>query len=122
MRSVQHEQRHARLGYDRRKWLMGVPAWFHIQYNLLLTIVRTHWKPVGGETDIHCIASDATRWNRSQNSRDNVKYHLMEPIVAQGFTARIAALFYAAMQEKCLLYSDQDSYGRKESWTKPLPT
>ena len=70
IRSVQHEQRHARLEYDRRQWLTGVRAWFQSQYNLLPTIVRTHWKPVGGKTGIHCISSDATRWNRSQNSRD----------------------------------------------------
>ena len=120
MRSVQHEQRHARLAYDRRRWLMGVPAWFHIQYNLLLTIVRTHWKPVGDATEDHCVSSDSTLWNRSQNSRDNVKYHLMEPIIAQGFTSRVVAVFYACLQAKGLLFRRQERHGRKEDLDRAI--
>lgn len=114
IRSVQHEQRHARLHYDRRRWLLSVPARFHIQYNLLLAIVRTHWKPIGSETVTHCVWIDATMWNRSQSSRDNVKYHLMEPIIAPGFTARIAVLFYSSMQQKGFLRSDYTIDPRKE--------
>lgn len=84
--------------------------------NLLHTIVRTHWAPaLLTESTIHCISSDATRWGRSQNSRENVKYHLMEPIVTQGFTSRVVALFYAAMQRRSLLGSLQlDNTGRFE--------
>lgn len=114
IRSVQHEQRHAGLAYDRRQWMMGVPAWFHIQYNLLLTIVRTHWKPVGKQTEHHCVSHDATLWNRTQTSRDNVKYHLMEPIVAQGFTARVVAIFYSCLQSRGLGTIRNEQHGRKE--------
>ena len=101
IRAIKQERQHALRAYDRREWIHAVPAWFHMQMNLLNTIIRTHWAPLAYyETDVHCISSDATRWGRSQTNRDNVKYHLMEPIVAQGFTARIAALFYAAMRRR----------------------
>jgi hypothetical protein len=101
IRSVQREQTHASLSYDRRQWLLGVPAWFHIQMNLLNTIVRTHWASPNDEEEAHhTIQADVTMWGRSQTSRDNAKYHLMEPIVAQGFTARVTALFYAAMRRR----------------------
>jgi hypothetical protein len=67
--------------------------------NLLCTIIHTHWSLlVPYKTDAHCVSSDATQWGQTQTTRDNVKYHLMEPIVAQGFTTQVAALFYAAMR------------------------
>jgi hypothetical protein len=116
IRAVQQEQLQASRAYDRRQWICGIPAWFHIQMNLLQTIIRTHWAPaIPTESTIHCISSDAMRWGRSQNSRENIKYHLMEPIVAQGFTSRVAALFYAALHRRSLLDSVQrGSTGRVE--------
>jgi hypothetical protein len=115
IRAVQQEQAHASRAYDRRQWLCGVPAWFHIQMNLLHTVIRTHWAPaLPNQSSIHCVSSDATRWGRSQNSRENIKYHLMEPIVTQGFTSRIAALFYAALQRRFLLRPQLNSTGRFE--------
>lgn len=69
--------------------------------NLLNTIVRTHWSPIrSGEEAHHCLKADITTWNRSFSSRSNAKYHQIEPLVIQGFTARVAALFYAAMRRR----------------------
>ncbi|KAF2024854.1 hypothetical protein EK21DRAFT_77790 [Setomelanomma holmii] len=104
IRSVQQEQIQASRAYDRRKWLLGVPAWFHIQMNLLYTIIRTHWQPsTPGQSTVHTVLKDATQWNRSQHSRDSIKYHLMEPIITQGYTSRVASLFYAALRRRSLL-------------------
>ena len=98
MRSVKHEQARAERPYDRRTWLLPVPAWFHVQLNLLMTIVRTHWKAERhAQHASHTIQADIQAWGRSQTSRDNAKYHLLEPIVAQGFTGRVVALFYQAL-------------------------
>ena len=99
MRAVKAGQRRAEHAYDRRNWLLGIPAWFHIQLNLLFTIVRTHWSTEGaGGQSRHTLCSDSTTWGRTQSSRDNAKYHLLEPIVAQGFTSRVTALFYEVMK------------------------
>jgi len=104
IRAVQADQARATRPYDQRRWLCGVPAWFHIQMNLLHTIIRTHWAPaLPTQSTVHCVSSDATRWGRSQRSRDNIKYHLMEPIVTQGFSSRVAALFYASLRRRSLL-------------------
>ena len=99
MRAVKTGQARAERLYDKRDWLLGIPAWFHIQLNLLFTIVRTHWSTEGaGGQSRHTLCSDSTTWSRTQTSRDNAKYHLLEPIVAQGFTSRVTALFYEAMK------------------------
>lgn len=101
IRTVKAEQSRATRPFDRRDWLLGIPAWFHIQMNLLSTIIRTHWAPTtAGEAAHHCLQADITTWGRSSYSRDNAKYHQMEPIVAQSFTSRVLALFYATMRRK----------------------
>jgi hypothetical protein len=70
IRAVQQEQANAARLYDQRQWLRGVPAWFHVQMNLLHTIIRTHWAPaIPTQSTIHCVSSDATRWGRSQTVR-----------------------------------------------------
>ena len=67
--------------------------------NLLSTIIRTHWAAtVSSEEAHHCLTADITTWGRSISSRDSAKYHQLEPLVGQSFTARVTALFYAAMR------------------------
>jgi hypothetical protein len=101
IRSVKAEQSRATRAYDRRDWMLGVSAWFHTQMNLLSTIVRTHWSPLSSrDAAHHCLKADITAWNRSCTSRENVKYHQLEPVVLQGFTSRVCALFYAAMRRR----------------------
>lgn len=115
IRAVQQESVRASLAYDRRQWICGVPAWFHIQMNLLNTIVRTHFTPViPTESTYHTILADSVLWGRSITKRDNAKYHLTEPIVTQGFTARVAAMFYASMERHGWLSPDVGGSGRQE--------
>ena len=114
IRSTLQEQRRAELPYDRRQWIRPLPAWFHVQMNLLATIVRTHWAADPGFHNVHSLVTDMTRWNRSHGTRDNAKYHLMEPVVAQGFTSRVGALFCAAMRDRGLLPVDTERNPQRE--------
>ena len=79
------------MDYDRRDWQIGVTSWFHVQMNLLRTIMKTHWGLIQG---------DCTIWGRTQHSLDGSKYHLMAPLVVQGFTSRVVAVFYQALQRR----------------------
>jgi hypothetical protein len=106
IRSVKAEQKSAERPYDRRGWMLGLPAWFHIQMNLLHTIVRTHFEVGGDQSTRHTLKSDGIFWKRSIHAQENIKYHLMEPLVTQGFNARIIALFYAAMARRDVLGDD----------------
>ena len=105
MRSVKAQQALAQRLYDRRDWLLGIPGWFHIQLNLMYTIIRTHWSTSGaGDQSHHTLHSDSEMWGRTKSSHENAKYHLMEPIIAQGFTSRVIALFYDAMKRAGFLH------------------
>jgi hypothetical protein len=113
IRSTRQERRRATRVYDRRRWAHPLPAWFHVQMNLLSTIVRTHWSADAGLNSVHTLISDMTRWNRTFGTRDNAKYHLMEPVVTQGFTSRVTALFYDAMRQRGLLAGNMPITGHK---------
>ena len=100
IRAVKAEQFRAGLPYDRRDWLLGMPAWFHVQLNLLKTIGRTHWAPKDGKRSAHCLQSDMITLGRSHGSTwENTEYHRMEPMVTQSFTARVLALFYTVLED-----------------------
>jgi hypothetical protein len=107
IRSVKDEQALAELPYDRRDWLLGIPAWFHINMNLIQTVVRTHWEATGASNPTrHCLRHDTTLWGRAA-TQDNAMYHVFEPILAQSFTSRVVALFYTAMERRGLLLDRQ---------------
>ncbi|KAG5294025.1 hypothetical protein I7I50_04623 [Histoplasma capsulatum G186AR] len=100
IRSVKIEQSKSTDIFEQRNWLHPVSGWFHIQMNLLSTIVRTHFEAGVSEEARHCIQSDLACWNRNSMTSTNPKYHLLEPMISQSFASRSLALFYAAMQHR----------------------
>jgi hypothetical protein len=110
IRTVKSEQMYAVRPYDRRNWLLGVPAWFHIQMNLLNTIVRTHFACAGHEEIYYSIKTDIGAWGRGAINLSKPKFHLLEPIVVQGYIARVLALFYTVMWRKGYLTDVSDIF------------
>src|SRR6266536_6320725 len=75
--------------------MIGVLAWFYIYMNLIHIIVRTHYSTsLGKNSNEHTIQEDVTAWGRTQFTRDNPQYHVLVPLLAQSFSARVLALFY----------------------------
>ena len=123
IRSVKREQIYASRPFDRRDWLLGVPAWFHIEMNLYNTLVRTHFAPEDKQEEAHhCLRSDMTLWNRSTITRENAKYHELVPVIERGFMARITALFYAAMERQGFRISMPDLSEPSNLDTLPNPS
>lgn len=101
IRTVQKEQIGASTPYDRRQWMMGVPAWFHIEMNLLNTILRTHLKSDSvHSTTRHCLSHDMKAWDRGSETDNVAKFHILEPIIGQSFASRVLALFYAVLRRR----------------------
>ena len=84
--------------YDRRKW----------QMNLLYTIVRIHWKPQDQLFSKATLIHDVSYWNRSGISQGNAKFHLVEPLLWQGFAACVLALWYEALRSMGLFHDGMD--------------
>ena len=102
-RTVQRAQAQASQAYDRRRWMLTVPGLFHVQMNLLHTIVRTHWKPQDQLFSQATLLHDVNYWNRSGITQENAKFHLVEPLIRQGFAARVLALWYEAIHSMGLI-------------------
>lgn len=79
--------------------------------NFLSTIIRTHWSAdKGSDSSEHTLSADIGLWGRSCSSRDNAKYYQLEPIVTQGFSSRVAALFYASLRRRRYLTGSDDDF------------
>lgn len=95
IRSLKSGQRLAEREYDRRDWMLGPPAFWHILQSLTFMIIRTHWDSPDKSCKYACnLKYDITNWNRGGISRENAKYHIVEPLLKQSWTARILAMFY----------------------------
>jgi hypothetical protein len=100
IRSVKAEQRLASREYDRRDWMIGPGAFFHVLQSFLLLMVRTHWENPQGKPSKATLLHDIGYWNRYGITRDNAKFHLLQPLVMQGFTARVLALWYDVLSSR----------------------
>ena len=87
IRSLKAEQFIAGRAFDRREWLLGPPAIFHVLQSFLYLIVRTHFESPPGAHSRTTLLHDIGYWDRQGITRENAKYHLLEPLVMQGWTA-----------------------------------
>lgn len=94
IRSVKTEQCLASQAFDRRDWLLGPCAFFHVLQSFLFLIVRTHWESLPGAHSRCTLLHDIGYWDRRGITRENAKYHLVEPLIMQGWTARVLAIWY----------------------------
>src|SRR5579871_211378 len=87
--------------FDRRKWMLGPPAFFHIQQALLFLIIRTHFDSSGCDTKASrsTLLFDITILQRRGLSRDSAKIHLFEPLLIHGFSARVLAIFLDYLED-----------------------
>jgi hypothetical protein len=92
IRNLKAEQSTATRAFDRREWLLGPIAFFHVLQTFLYLIIRTHFESPPGTHSKSTVLHDIGYWDRHGITRENAKYHLLEPLVMQGWTARVLAL------------------------------
>jgi hypothetical protein len=97
IRSLKGEQIRARRAFDRRAWLIGPTALWHTQQSLLHLMVRTHWESLGTIDSKATLRHGIVYWDRRGITRENAKYHLVEPLITQGWKARVLAPFYETL-------------------------
>lgn len=84
IRAIVATQLEAGETYDRKQWLVPVPAFFHIMLNFVQLIFRTFWDPL--------VLEDVQFFDRGQHiGKDRVKYHQALPLLRDAFNARIFA-------------------------------
>jgi hypothetical protein len=95
IRKIQASQLEASNPWERRQWILAVPAFFHVELNYVEFLFRVFWSPE--ESKVRTTASlyhDANYLGRQRAiNKKSVKYHQAMPLLKHGFAARILTLF-----------------------------
>jgi hypothetical protein len=102
LRSICSMLRRSTLAYDRREWMLGLPAYWHTMQAVLTSILKVHYESLdeGGKAVFSraTVLHDANFLQRRGISPSSVKFHLVEPVVIGGWNARIGAILYKLLQ------------------------
>ncbi|KAI1204052.1 uncharacterized protein F4807DRAFT_466077 [Annulohypoxylon truncatum] len=100
IRAIVAAQLEARNVYDRKQWILPVPAFFHIVLNFIHLIFRTFWDPL--------IERDVQFFGRGQHiKKDHVLYHHGLPLLRDAFNSRILAFLIQNLVDTGVLHDDQ---------------
>jgi hypothetical protein len=94
---VQAEQVDASAAYDRKDWLIGVAALFHLRMNFLWVMQRTHYGNIE-QQDASTLYHNINFWGRKNIPADRAAFQVLEELVLHSFDARVFGLFYTFEQ------------------------
>ena len=102
LRTVCSMQKRSSLDYDKKKWMLGVPAYWHVMQAVLTSILKVHYESLDEEKkgvfSRATVQHDASFLQRRGVSPSSVKFHVVEPLVIAGWNARIGAILYQLLQ------------------------
>jgi hypothetical protein len=107
IRSVQAEQVDASGKYDRKDWLIGVAAFFHLRMNYLWLMQRTHFGNME-QQDASTLYHNMNFWGRKDIPADRAAFHVLEELVLHSFDARVVGLLYLRLEERGTDTSDAE--------------
>ena len=108
MRSIIAAQLEAKDDYNRKQWMLPVPAFFHIKLNFIEMIFRVFWDSF--------VSEDVQFLGRSQHiSRQKVKYHHALPLLQDAFRSRILAFLIRELVDDGVLLDKDISRKTVES-------
>jgi hypothetical protein len=105
IRRVQQDQVEASEQWEQRRWMLPVPAFFHIEMNFMEMLFRTFWDT--GDANVRStatISSDVVFFRREKAiTKKDMKYHQAMPLLIHGFTSRIVAFLIADLVDSGVL-------------------
>jgi hypothetical protein len=110
IRSMQREQVEASSAYDRKDWLIGVAALFHLRMNYLWLMQRTHYGNME-QQDASTLYHHINFWGRKRIPSDRAAFQVLEELVLHSFDARVVGLFYIRLEQRGIDVSDQAEVG-----------
>jgi hypothetical protein len=119
-RSIRQEQRFSTQIYDRRDWLVSPSQPFHLMLNFLYLIVRTHYGDAGNRASKATLLHDLLFWDRPHITRENCPYHLLKPLILEGWDARVIAMTHQVLKRWNRRTNAIANMSRKEDFCKAL--
>ena len=107
IRSMQFEQVDASGAYDRKDWLVGVAALFHLRMNFLWLMQRTHYGTME-QQDASTLYHNINFWGRKNIPADRAAFQVLEELVLHSFDTRVVGLLYTRLEQCGVDTSEQD--------------
>jgi hypothetical protein len=104
---MQAEQVDASAAYDRKDWLIGVAALFHLRMNFLWLVQKTHYGNME-QQDSSTLYHNINFWGRKNIPADRAAFQILEELVLHSFDARVIGLLYTRLEQRGIDTSDQD--------------
>ncbi|KJK86218.1 hypothetical protein H633G_09939 [Metarhizium anisopliae BRIP 53284] len=99
IRSMQAEQVDASSAYDRKDWLIGVAALFHLRMNFLWLMQKTHYGNME-QQDASTLHHNINFWGRKNIPADRAAFQVLEELVLHSFEARVVGLLYTRLEQR----------------------
>lgn len=106
IRSMQAEQVDASAAYDRKDWLIGVAALFHLRMNFLWLMQRTHYGNME-QQDASTLYHNINFWGRKNILADRAAFQVLEELALHSFDARVVGLLYTRLEQRSIDTSEQ---------------
>ncbi|KAI1827953.1 hypothetical protein F4861DRAFT_535389 [Xylaria intraflava] len=102
IRRIKQSQSEASEPWERKKWMLPVPALFHIELNYIEMLFRVFWDTGDSKTRSSAVISaDVEFFQRGRHiNKRSLKYHQTVPLLIHGFTARILALLLRELRTR----------------------
>lgn len=98
IRRIQRSQLEATDSWEQRKWMLPIPAFFHIELNYIEMLFRIFWDTGSKSMSSATISADVHFFQRGRHiHKKDVKYHQVMPLLMHGYTARIVAFVIQRM-------------------------
>jgi hypothetical protein len=93
--------------YDRKDWLVGVAALFHLRMNFLWLVQRTHYGNME-QQDASTLYHNINFWGRKNIPADRAAFQVLEELVLHSFDARVVGLLYTRLEQRGINTAEQD--------------
>lgn len=104
IRRIKNSQLESVDTWEQKKWIIPVPAFFHIELNYIEMLFRIFWDTGAKTTSPATISADVQFFHRGKNiSKKDIKYHQVLPLLMHGFTARVLAFILQDLMEGDIL-------------------
>jgi hypothetical protein len=104
---MQAEQVDASAAYDKKDWLIGVAALFHLRMNFLWLMERTHYGTME-QQDALTLYHNINFWGCRNIPADRAAFQVLEELVLYSFYARVVGLLYTRLEQCGINTSEQD--------------
>lgn len=95
--------------YDKKDWILGITALFHLRMNYLWLMQRTHYGGPG--QDASTLHHNSNWWERKNIPGDRAPFAVLEELVLHSFDARVVALFYIELEKEGITTSRTEAVG-----------